>query len=163
MIKLFRIDERLIHGQIAIKWSKHTGVDRIIVANDAASTNSIIQKSLMMASPSGIKVAIKNIDDSIALLKDPRCANLKMLLLVNCPADALKMLNSLPEITYMNVGNYGRVAPEKAGFPRKCYGHNMYCNSEEVDQFKQIIAKGIKCIYQTTPEESAEDLKGIFN
>ena len=26
MIKLFRIDERLIHGQIAIKWSRHTGV-----------------------------------------------------------------------------------------------------------------------------------------
>lgn len=24
MIKLFRIDERLIHGQIAIKWSRHT-------------------------------------------------------------------------------------------------------------------------------------------
>ena len=34
MIKLFRIDERLIHGQIAIKWSRHTGVDSIVVAND---------------------------------------------------------------------------------------------------------------------------------
>ena len=31
MIKLFRIDERLIHGQIAIKWSRHTGVDSIVV------------------------------------------------------------------------------------------------------------------------------------
>ena len=29
MITLLRLDERLIHGQIAIKWSRHTGVDRI--------------------------------------------------------------------------------------------------------------------------------------
>lgn len=39
MIKLFRIDERLIHGQIAIKWSRHTGVDSIVVANDHAAAN----------------------------------------------------------------------------------------------------------------------------
>ena len=31
MIKLFRIDERLIHGQIAIKWSRHTGVDLSLI------------------------------------------------------------------------------------------------------------------------------------
>ena len=115
-----------------------------------------------MAAPSGIKVAIKSVEDSIALLKDPRCASLKLLLLVNCPADALKVLNELPEITYINVGNYGRVAPEKPGFSRKRYGNNIYCHSEEVEQFKQIINKGIKCIYQTTPEENAEDLKSIF-
>ena len=51
MIKLFRIDERLIHGQIAIKWSRHTGVDSIVVANDHAAANVMIQKSLKMAAP----------------------------------------------------------------------------------------------------------------
>ena len=49
MISFFRIDERLIHGQIAIKWSRHTGVDHIVVCNDAAANSSIIQKSLKMA------------------------------------------------------------------------------------------------------------------
>ena len=45
MIKLFRIDERLIHGQIAIKWSRHTGVDSIVVANDHAAENVMIQNN----------------------------------------------------------------------------------------------------------------------
>ena len=40
MIKMFRIDERLIHGQIAIKWSRHTGVDHIVVGFLAASRAS---------------------------------------------------------------------------------------------------------------------------
>ena len=43
MIKLFRIDERLIHGQIAIKWSRHTGVDSIVVANNNAAANTMIR------------------------------------------------------------------------------------------------------------------------
>ena len=75
MIKLFRIDERLIHGQIAIKWSRHTGVDSIVVANNNAAANTMIQKSLKMAAPPGIKTVIKSIDDAIKTLNDPRCSS----------------------------------------------------------------------------------------
>ena len=85
MIKLFRIDERLIHGQIAIKWSRHTGVDSIVVANDHAAENVMIQKSLKMAAPPGIKTVIKTLDAAIATLNDPRCEPLKVLVLVNSP------------------------------------------------------------------------------
>ncbi|MBQ3994013.1 MAG: PTS sugar transporter subunit IIB, partial [Erysipelotrichaceae bacterium] len=70
MLKLIRLDERLIHGQIAIKWSRHTGVDRIIVANDAAAENSVIQQSLMMAAPATCKTAIVSIDKAVALMNN---------------------------------------------------------------------------------------------
>ena len=82
MIKLIRLDERMIHGQVAIKWSRHTGVDRIIVANDAAASNPIVQKSLMMAAPPTAKVAIKSVADAIKLLSDPKAANHSILLIV---------------------------------------------------------------------------------
>ena len=109
MIKLFRIDERLIHGQIAIKWSRHTGVDSIVVANDHAAENVMIQKSLKMAAPPGIKTVIKTLDAAIATLNDPRCEPLKVLVLVNSPADALKMVRAVKGIPFVNIGNYGRV------------------------------------------------------
>lgn len=162
MIKLFRIDERLIHGQIAIKWSRHTGVDHIVVANDAAAASPIIQKSLKMAAPAGIKTAIKSVDDAIALLKDPRCEAMKLLVLVNCPKDAVKVVNHVKGIPFINVGNYGRVAPEKPGMPRKRYGNNIYCDDEEIQEFRTLLDTGLKCIYQTTPEEPAEDLGTVL-
>ena len=59
--QIIRIDERLIHGQIAIKWSRHTGVDSIVVANDHAAANVMIQKSLKMAAPPGIKTVINQL------------------------------------------------------------------------------------------------------
>ncbi len=162
MIKLFRIDERLIHGQIAIKWSRHTGVDHIVVANDAAANSAIIQKSLKMAAPAGIKTAIRSVKDSIALLQDPRCEAMQILVLVNCPKDALEVIRQVQGIPYINVGNYGRVAPEKPGKPRKRYGNNIYCDDEEIQEFRELLKTGLKCIYQTTPEEPAEDLAGII-
>ena len=112
MIKLFRIDERLIHGQIAIKWSRHTGVDSIVVANDHAAENVMIQKSLKMAAPPGIKTVIKTLDAAIATLNDPRCEPLKVLVLVNSPADALKMVRAVKGIPFVNIGT-------TAGWPRK--------------------------------------------
>ena len=163
MIKLFRIDERLIHGQIAVKWSRHTDVDHIVVANDGAAANEIMKKTLLMAAPAGIKTAIKSVKDAMTLLNDPRCDAFKILVLVNSPEDALQLVKNVSGIPYVNVGNYGRVAPAKPGMARTRYGNNIYCDEAEVDAFKELLHSGLRCIYQTTPENPAEDLGKIFS
>ena len=162
MIKLFRIDERLIHGQIAIKWSRHTGVDSIVVANDRAAENVMIQKSLKMAAPPGIKTVIKTLDAAADTLNDPRCQPLKVLVLVNSPKDALKLAGRVQGIPFVNVGNYGRVAPKKEGMERTRLDNNLYCDQEEMAQLKELLASGLECIYQTTPEEPAIALKKLI-
>ncbi len=161
MIKLLRLDERLIHGQIAIKWSRHTNVDHIVVANDAAAGSQIIQKSLMMAAPGHIKTAIKSMDAAIKLLNDPRCESMSILVLVKNPWDLARMVESVPGIEKVNIGNYGRVEPEHEGHPRKRYGNNLYIDDTELPEFKKVVAK-YKAIYQTTPEEPAEDLAKLI-
>ena len=62
MIKLLRIDERLIHGQVANQWARQLAVDAIVVANDRAATNDLVKTSLKMAAPQGIKVVIKKVE-----------------------------------------------------------------------------------------------------
>lgn len=39
MIEMIRLDDRLVHGQVAVIWSKRLGVDRIIVASDEAAND----------------------------------------------------------------------------------------------------------------------------
>ncbi len=163
MIVMVRLDERMIHGQVAIKWARHTSVDRIIVANDEAAANEIIQKSLMMAAPQTCKTAIKSVADSIALLKDPRCDSLKILVIVSGLQDLLTLVNEITDIPLINIGNYGRIAPKHADKIRKGYGINLYAYEEEVAIFKQILDKGFNCIYQTTPEDTPIPLKNALN
>ncbi len=162
MITLCRLDERLIHGQIAIKWSRVTGVSHIIVANDAAAASPIIQKSLLMAAPGHLKCAIVSVEKAVAMLNSPKAADNKVLLLVKNPDDMLTVLNGCPGIQKVNVGNYGRVEPKNDGYERKTFGRNLYADDTEIPKFQAIAKKaselGVECVYQTTPEESAQDL-----
>lgn len=162
MINHIRLDERLIHGQVAIKWSRHTGVNRIIVANDDAAKNPIIQKSLMMAAPTTAKVAIKTVEDAVTLLNDPRCEALKIMVIVSNPKDLNKVLENVKGIPQIIVGNYGRVAPKHDGEVRKTFGSNLYAYDDEVEDFKKALTYNIPCVYQTTPEDPAEDLKKVL-
>lgn len=162
MIKLVRLDERMIHGQVAIKWSRHTGVDRIIVANDEAASNSIIQKSLMMAAPATAKVAIKSVKDSIKLMNDPRAESLKILVIVSNPKDLLEVMENVKGIPMVNIGNYGRIAPKHGDTPRKTYGSNLYCYDDEVEVLKKVLSFGVETVYQTTPEDAPEKLAKVL-
>lgn len=161
MIKLLRLDERLIHGQIAIKWSRHLSVNRILVLNDEAANNDLIKKSLMMAAPSDAKVAITTLEEGIGLLNDPRAESLSILVLVKTPQDALRIIQSVQGIKAVNIGNYGRVAPRAGSEIRKTYRNNLYLYDSEVQIIKQILATGVECDYQTTPEDKPEPIKQI--
>lgn len=164
MITLLRLDERLIHGQIAIKWSRHTGVNHIVVLSDSAAANPIIQKSLMMAAPSTCKVAIKSMDAGLKLLQDPRCHAMKILVLVQTPDDLLKVVENAPDIEKINVGNYGRVAAKRSEQERTRYGNNLYCYDDEKETLKKVMeaAGNIECIYQTIPDEQPEKLLDVL-
>ena len=164
MLKLIRVDERLIHGQIAIKWSRVTGVDRIIVANDAAAENSVIQKSLMMAAPATCKTAIISVDKAIEMMKNPKAADHKILLLVNNPNDLLKVLTSIDEKPEtVNIGNYGRIAPKVNGETRTEYRLNLYLYEDEKETLKKVLELGLRTVYQVTPDDAAESLDKILN
>ena len=105
MIKLCRLDDRMIHGQIVTKWSRVVPVDRIIVANDQAGSNPIIAKSLLMAAPGNIKVAVKTVKDAVELLHNPKASAHDILLIVANPQDLLTVVEQVEGIHRVNIGN----------------------------------------------------------
>ena len=40
MIKMLRVDHRLLHGQVAFSWTGYLGVNCILIANDAQNNAS---------------------------------------------------------------------------------------------------------------------------
>lgn len=162
MVKMVRLDERMIHGQIAIKWSRHLGVDRIIVADDTAAGSEIMQKSLMMAAPATCKVAIVTVEKAVSLCNDPRAENLKILIIVATPENLLRVAKEVKGVPVINVGNYGRIAPKHGDAIRPTYDNNLYAYDDEVAIFKQVLATGIPCNMQTTPEDNPTDLRKVL-
>ena len=54
-IAFCRIDDRLIHGQVATVWTKVTGCNRIICVNDEVAQDTLRKKLLLQVAPPGIK------------------------------------------------------------------------------------------------------------
>ena len=63
-IKVVRIDDRLIHGQIVQGWLKLIQIDKILVVSDEVAKDEMQKVLLSMAVPSNIKLFIKNIKDA---------------------------------------------------------------------------------------------------
>ena len=57
MIKLTRVDYRLIHGQVAMSWTHALDVDCILCASDAVAKDDMRKAALRLARPNGVKLS----------------------------------------------------------------------------------------------------------
>lgn len=160
MIKLLRIDERLIHGQVACTWCNHLGVNRIVVANDAAAADEVQQVALKMAAPEGIKVAIKGVEGAIKLLGDPRMDAFQVLVLVNCPADAARIAEAVEGIEDVCLGNFGLFSD---GVERVTLENTVNASEAEIADFRHLAELRADAVYQPTPANPAKPLASILS
>lgn len=160
MIVTFRIDERLIHGQIIATWLKSLNVSHLIVANNDAANNPMQQKMLKLAVPSSVKCLIKGVDDVARILKDHRCEHMRIMLIAGNPKDALSLLENVPEITEVNLANYGSIT--KPDVPDKITLSPMVSlDKEDIGFVNKIIEIGKPVFTQKTPVEQKKALKRI--
>lgn len=160
MIKLLRIDERLIHGQIVTGWSKLLSVSAIVVGNDKAASDDLVKMTLKMATPTGMKVTIKSVKDAITLLNDPRCESMSILVIVDNPKDALAIAEGVQGIPAINVGNYGR--QEKEANHRITLSKALFANTEEIEILNQLQQTGVPCFVQMTASDEKEVLSDVL-
>lgn len=133
MIDFLRIDDRLLHGQVVVKWLNLVLPDAIIVANDEVMKNEISKLALKMAKPEGMKLAIRSIESAISLINTPQTQNMKLFVVVKDAKDARKIAENTNNI---NVVNIGGMSNKKEG--GKMILSNIYINAEDVEHIKQI-------------------------
>lgn len=147
MILLTRVDHRLLHGQVAFSWTQTIGADCILIANNDVPTNEIRKTTIKLAKPQGVKLVIKNIEDSIAALKSGVTDKYKLFIVVESIADAYKLAEDYPEIKRINLGGI------KAKEGSRSIGKSVNVVPEEEELLKQLVEKGIEIDIQQVPSE----------
>ena len=144
MIKLLRVDYRLVHGQVAISWSRHIGADCILVANDEVAKDEMRQSMLRLSKPQGMK----SIEDSVKSIKSGVTDKYKMFIVVNNIQDVERLAKEIPELNYVNLG----VLP--ANENTKALSKAINVTSEDVKTLKKLLAKNIEIDIQQVPTEA---------
>ncbi|RHO19454.1 PTS sugar transporter subunit IIB [Amedibacterium intestinale] len=157
MIETFRIDERLIHGQVIATWLKTLGITHLIVANDDVAKDEKKQKILKIVLPGNVKCLIKGVDDVIRVLKDQRCESMHIMLIVGNPEDAYKIMKNVSIIPEVNLANYGSITKPQVE-NKLSISRMVYLDKEDVEVMKKIISIGKPVFTQKTPSEPKKSI-----
>lgn len=156
MITLLRIDNRLIHGQVAMVWTRHLQANRIIVANDEVAKNEVQKAALKMACPPTAKCSVLPVEDAVKVLNDPRAEKLRIFIVVNNPTDARRLVEAVPSIPLVNISNYGRLGTDEGD--RIKLTDTVYATESDLEEFARIEKTGIRCQYQVVPDNAPQNV-----
>lgn len=161
-ITALRVDDRLIHGQVAMTWTKQLAVQGIVVANDEAANDNTQKMALKMAVPGGIKSLIKPVDETIRILNNPKASRMRILVLTRTVKDALKIRQSVGEIGFLNVGNTGRFDGIDVS-EKLVLTPTIMLTKAEQKALKELVALDPKACMQQVPNDEQKLVKDILD
>lgn len=161
-ITALRVDDRLIHGQVAMTWTKRLAVQGIVVANDEAANDNTQKMALKMAVPGGIKSLIKPVDEAIRILNNPKASRMRILVLTRTVKDALKIRQSVGEIGFLNVGNTGRFDGIDVS-EKLVLTPTIMLTKAEQQALKELVALDPKACMQQVPNDEQKLVKDILD
>ncbi len=161
-IAALRVDDRLIHGQVAMTWTKQLKVNGIVVANDDAASDNTQKMALKMAVPAGIKVLIKPVKEAIRILNDPRAQRMRILVLTRNVRDALAVRKQVGEIEFLNIGNTGRFDGIDVS-EKKLLSPTIMLTEDEIRNLKELVSIDPKTCMQQVPNDERKLVKDVIN
>ena len=137
-IAFCRIDDRLIHGQVATVWSKVTGCNRIMCVSDEVAKDELRKKLLLQVVPPGLKGYVIPVAKAVEAYKNPKYDSFKTLFLFTNPTDVLRAVKGGIPFKSVNLGG-------------KCFkdgdtliSQAVSVNAQDVEAIKELVSMGIE-------------------
>lgn len=160
MIKLLRVDDRLIHGQVAVSWTSFIGADTLLVANEKATTDKVMQMAFNMAKPPQVILSIKSIQGAIAVIKNPKHIDKKIFIVTASIEDALAICKECNEVKEICLGGI------RKNEGKKMIERQVYLNEKEIEEIKILKSLNKEVYLQAVPTEkklSYDEILKEFN
>ena len=148
LCKLLRVDHRLLHGQVAMAWTQSLDSDCILIANDAVVNDNIRKTTMKLAKPNGVKLVMKNIEDSIAALNAGVTDKYKLFIVVESIEDAYRLAKGYAGIRSINLGG----CKPKEDIVKTLY-KTIPVTARDEEMLKELLNDGIEIEIRQVPGE----------
>jgi PTS system N-acetylgalactosamine-specific IIB component len=154
-ILLTRIDNRLIHGQVATQWNSSLGANLILVANDDSASNTLRQSLMDMAAPAGVATRYWTIEKTIKNIHRAS-ASQRIFIVCETPIDVLKLVEGGVPIKKVNIGNMHMAEGKRQ------VATTVAVDDNDVAAFAKLLELGVELDIRKVPNESSEDVSKLF-
>ncbi|MGL9769318.1 MAG: PTS mannose transporter subunit IIAB [Sodalis sp. (in: enterobacteria)] len=156
IIALARIDDRLIHGQVATCWTKETNVKRIIVVSDEVARDTVRKTLLTQVAPPGVTAHVVDVAKAIRVYDNPKYANDRVMLLFTNPTDVLHLVEGGVVITSVNIGGIafrqGKIQVNNA----------ISVDKKDIEAFNKLNDRGIELEVRKVSSDSRLKLMDLI-
>ena len=151
MIVFARVDDRLVHGQVATTGVRACSANRIYIVDDTVAADNVLISLYKGLAPQGTRVVVWDVATActkVALVAQH--PQIKGFVLCKSPVEFLRMSDAGIPFDKICVGN---MAP-KDGRIQLQAKRNTWATAEERDAFRALAQRGIDVYIQHTPEQS---------
>ena len=154
-IVLTRIDNRLIHGQVATQWTSSVGANLLLVANDAVANDPMRQGLMKMACPAQASTRFFTIEKTCAIIHKAADSQ-KIAIICETPQDVLALVEGGVPIKSCNVGNMHMAEGKRQ------VATSVAVDDADVEAFRRLQNLGVELYIQRVPSIAKEDVNKLF-
>jgi PTS system sorbose-specific IIB component len=153
----YRIDDRLIHGQVITAWTRYYKLEKIIIVDDQVAGDPIQRQIINAVAPPNIAVDVLPVKDGYEAIINASKAQTSTLVLVKGPEALSALLEMGIEIKEVIIGGM----QFKSG--RKQVTRTISVTPEEAEEFWKLHERGIELTIQLVPTERRSQLITTLN
>lgn len=137
-LKLVRVDDRLIHGQVVAVWLRAVGAQRIVIIDDKTAQDEFLRDLVVLAAPQGVQVEVHGLEDGIVRAREIAGTSEQAFILIKSPVTALQLRKGGVPFDVLNVGGMG------SGPGRTTLYKNISANAEELAAMRELEQMGTR-------------------
>ncbi len=153
-IQLTRIDNRLVHGQVAVIWTHHAKANLIVVANDEVAEDEM-QQQLMEISSGNTDIRFFSIQTTIDIIHKASPEQ-KIILVVKTPQDVARLVEGGVPLDNINIGNMHYAEGKRQIHPM------VSVDKDDVSAFQKLNELGVTCTIQPTPSDEKRNIFDVL-
>jgi mannose/fructose/N-acetylgalactosamine-specific phosphotransferase system component IIB len=148
-----RIDNRLIHGQVTVAWTRRLGVRRLIVCNDDVAADDL-QRALLPQAARGLPTEVRTVAGTLET-----STGADVMILAKHPGDAFRLVEGGLQPDVVNVGN---VAP-RPGAAYTMVTRSIAVTADEADAYRKLAAAGVPLVTQLMPHDKPAEFVPLLD
>lgn len=146
MIVIARIDDRLIHGQVTVGWSRFLDLEKIVVVSDELAGDEMQRSFLAMAVPETTAFDLDSVQGVAAKLADPAYSAGRTMLLAATPGEFRRLVvEQGVKLAEVNLGGQRYTS----GVHKVCDG--VLLSDEALADVRGLLAAGVSVEVRTIP------------
>jgi mannose/fructose/N-acetylgalactosamine-specific phosphotransferase system component IIB len=156
-VVLYRVDERLIHGQVVVGWGSELRPERIVVVDDTLVRSPWEQELYAMGVPANTVAEFVSVDSAVARLPDWQQGAERVVLLTRDVHTMGRIARSgILDGVELNIGGIHH-APGRSRVLRY-----VFLSDEERRELRDLARRGIRVAARDVPSARRVDLEELM-